>query len=109
LEDLARRAVSRDLDAIAREVEWVRREVAVLRLASGLPSGPLGRAERRAQALEMRSAGYSVRAISRALRVRRETIAQDFRELGVPPAPIVTGLDGRQVRGPRPTNGGRNG
>jgi hypothetical protein len=102
LEDLARRACQPDMDALAVEVDRLRREVQTLERMVGLPGQPPGRRERQARVAELRGRGYSTRAIAQLLHTDRGTVMKDIRTLGLPPAEIVVGLDGRAVRGQRP-------
>jgi hypothetical protein len=104
LEELVRKTMRSDLDALIRHMEEelaaVRREVVVLRRLAGLPSGPLGREERRVRAVELRSSGLSLRAIAAELGCDRSTAAADLRCAGVERPARIVGLDGRRTRGP---------
>jgi hypothetical protein len=93
-EQLVRATICRELDQVTNEIEVLRKEVAALRAASGLPTGSLRQAERREQVVALRARGVSLRAIARLLNSRHETIAADLKALGVPKASISIGLDG---------------
>jgi hypothetical protein len=102
LEDLARQAVAADLDGIANEVAALRRDVAAVRQASGLPApGELDRIARRERAVALRAGGHSLRSIAAALGTDRGTIARDLAEMGAPRPSMIRGLDGRTTAGPR--------
>jgi DNA-binding CsgD family transcriptional regulator len=100
LEQLARHAVTPDLDQIANEVEMLRQELTALRAVSGLltPS----EVDRRTRVAELRAQGMSVRAIAWSLGCNRATVSADLRRLAVPRPSLITGLDGRRTRGPSP-------
>jgi DNA-binding NarL/FixJ family response regulator len=100
LRDFVRTEMSRDFDSLVGEVEARRREVVQLERMVGLPGEPLPRRQRRAKVAELRSRGYSSRAIAQLLGIDRATVLKDVRALG-PPASVVVGLDGRAVKGPR--------
>ena len=105
LDAVIRRAVARDLDQLAGELERVRREIRALRLAAGLPLDP-PEVERRERVAAMRRRGMSVRSIALAVGVHRATVTADLRTVGVPRPPQIVGLDGRTTPGPRPSPAG---
>jgi hypothetical protein len=96
LKSFIRAEVAADLDVLAGELTRVRRELAAVKAAAGLPVEPLARRERREQTARLRQAGQSVRSIALAVGANRGTVARDLKALGVvPPAGQVVGLDGR--------------
>ena len=101
LDDAIRGAVGRDLDALAVELDSLRRQVSALRAAARL--APADREVRQARAVQLRQEGLSTRAIAMALNVHRATVTRDV--AGVPAPELVFGLDGRRTRGPRPAAG----
>ena len=103
LEQLARRAVASDLDALQVELAAVRRELMAVRAAAGVPVTPPD-LERREHVVEMRRAGMSTRAIALAIGVHRATVTADLRAADAPRPELIAGLDGRLTRGPRPAD-----
>lgn len=94
LEDLARRAVSHDLDALAVELQELRQTVALLERQAGLSPDRLPPDERREQVAELRAQGLSTRTIAAVTGCHRTTVLADVRRLGLPTPPRTLGADG---------------
>ena len=103
LAGFVREALAQDLDDLRGELARMRKEIQTLERLVGLPGEPLAVRERRRRVVELRAAGYSQRAISAALHVSRDVITKDLRTMEAPVPDVVVGLDGRAVRGPRPS------
>jgi hypothetical protein len=109
LETLVRRIVCSNFDELAGEIERLRREVISLEKMVGLSGHTPGRWQRQARVAELRGRGYSTRAIAQLLHIDRSTVTKDCARLGLEPAEFVIGLDGRTVRGPRPSTAASGG
>lgn len=101
LEDVVRRTVAGDLDAMAGELQLMRRRLDALEHLSGLPAEPRGQGERRARVLELRETGLSTRTIAAVVGCDRGTVLKDLRALQAPALELIRGMDGRFTRPPQ--------
>jgi hypothetical protein len=100
LEAFVRRALARDLDQLAAEVDELRRELHASRLAHGEPIDPRRYAARCERTVALRAEGLSTRAIAAALGSTRSRVETDLRHAGAARPETIIGLDGRRTHGP---------
>lgn len=82
--EVARSAVSRDLDELAGELTRLRNELQALRAESRRPPPPMSPQERRQQVIELRQRGLSIPKIAQYLEIAKSTAARDAHGVGVP-------------------------
>lgn len=88
------------LDQLSVELNQLRAEVEVLRVASGF--GVSDREERRQVITQLRGKGFSNRMIAMAVNASRDTVAADLKRSNVERPALIVGRDGRTTKGPRP-------
>ncbi len=91
LQDLARDALSEDLNEVMNRLTTLERLLGMVREKNGAP-------ERRAAVVELRRRGFSINAIAKSVNAHPNTVAHDLAVIGEPPPRVVRGLDGRRTQ-----------